>query len=140
METVEAATTSKSLLNVDKATKMFMKKMAGSKAHVGLPKDDKTLQELYSEVSFYEITELQKALGSCTMSSRVVQMFSGNTANPLEAGAKWFVRLRNVALAMGAAWTTTVVWIQSELDWVLTRIGIRQDEEKQIEEKVISDN
>ena len=138
MEQLEAKSqraTTRDLLKMDKtkAAKLFMKKMSASQTHIALPKDDKALHELYVEASFFEIPELQASLASCTFSSRLVKMFNKDATNPLAAGAKLFGRIRTALLAMGAAGTTMMVWIQSELDLVLTRFGLRKDETPQIE-------
>lgn len=101
-----------------------------------IPKDNKTIGELYTEATFYDIAPLKAKLCSVSYMASFVGIFNKNATNPFVTATALLGRLRTLLFAVGG---TMVVTLQDELDWFMKKLGLRNDDEaKQSEEKTIA--
>lgn len=110
--------------------------MGSSLTTLHIPKDNKTIGELYTEATFYNIAPLKANLCSHSYLASLVGIVNKNASNPFVSAAKWMGRLRTALFAAGG---TMMVTLQDDLDWALKKVGLRDDgnNDKDSEEKTI---
>jgi len=99
-----------------------------TKANIELPNDGRVLRELYTEATFYRVTELKDALCAKNWLANIVSFFNKNS-NPFDSATKLLTRLRAGLIAVGSFGTvggTVFVSLQQDLDALLKRLGLQK--------------